>query len=109
MATLMIDDIRKPDFVRITEDGPVCVQVDKVCRTFDEGLEALKSQHWNVLLLDHDLGDPDPKKTGYGIMCWIEANPHQKPDEIVLITANPVGRRNMEMVIKKLYNSGDSG
>ncbi len=109
MATLMIDDVRKPDFVRLTDDGPVSVQVDKVCRTYDEGLSALKSQKWDVLLLDHDLGDPDPKKTGYGIMCWIEANPDQKPGEIVLITANVVGRKNMEMVIKKLYNSPDSG
>lgn len=96
MATILIDDERN-------------LEADKVCRTYDEGILALQSQYWDLLLLDHDLGDTDPKKTGYGIMCWLEANPDKKPGRIQLVTMNVVGRLNMNMVIKNLYSSRDSG
>lgn len=92
MKTLLIDDRRNID-------------VTRVARTFDEGMKALKDGGWSVLYLDHDLGDPDPRHTGYDIICWIEANPDMKPDQIVLVTDNPVGRRKMQVVIDKLYGN----
>lgn len=90
MRTLLIDDLRE-------------IPADVVARTFDAGIEALKSEKFDVLYLDHDLGDDDPKKTGYGVMNFLEANPEHLPGKIVLVTANPVGRVNMQRVIERLY------
>jgi len=81
------------------------IKADVVARTYDAGVEALKDGFYDILYLDHDLGDPDPAKTGYGIICFIEANPQYKPGKIQLVTSNPVGRKNMQVVIDKLYVS----
>lgn len=98
---LLIDDFRDPDNYL----------ADTVARTFDEGIEQLKKGGWDVLYLDHDLGELDRHgnvciyKTGYGIMCWLEFHQEYLPVSIVLVTSNPVGRRNMQVVIDKLYGS----
>lgn len=90
---ILIDDVRK-------------IRADLVCRTYNEGIDALRANagQVEVLYLDHDLGDPDVKKTGYGVVCWLEQNPQCWPEVIFLVTANPVGRQNMERVLIKLYD-----
>ena len=89
---LLIDDMR-------TIPG-----VTRIARTFEDGLAALKDGGWNKLLLDHDLGDEsNPEKTGYDIMCWLEANQCYLPGSIEIVSANPVGRKRMQVVIDKLY------
>lgn len=99
MKTLLIDDLRE-------------IKADVVARTFDDGIQALRSGgKFDVLYLDHDLGEDELcliegdkyPKTGYGIMVFLENNPHLLPGEIVLVTSNPVGRKNMQAVINKLY------
>jgi hypothetical protein len=81
------------------------IEADRVARTFDDGINALTNEGpWGVLFLDHDLGDPDPKKTGMGIMNFLEVNLRLLPTKIVLVTSNPVGRQQMQVVINKLYN-----
>lgn len=90
---LVIDDLRN-------------IQADYVARTFDEGIHALTSMGpWDVLYLDHDLGDPDPSHTGYDIINLLEANPELLPGKIVLVTSNPVGRKKMQSVIDRMYRS----
>jgi hypothetical protein len=77
--------------------------------TYDAGLFALKFHGpWDVLYLDHDLGESDPHKTGYGIMNYLESiedvvKPLLLPKKIVLVTSNPVGRRQMQVVVDRLY------
>jgi hypothetical protein len=77
--------------------------------TYDAGEFALKfHEPWDVLYLDHDFGDSDPKKIGYGIMNYLESlDPVLRlillPKKIVLVTSNPVGRKQMQMVMEKLY------
>ena len=44
MSTLLIDDQRN-------------LPADRVARTYQEGIDALAEGHWDVLYLDHDLGD----------------------------------------------------
>jgi len=88
MNVLLIDDIRHV---------PVAT---KVARTFQEGIDALQSQKWDILLLDHDLGE---EKSGYDVMCWLEQNPDHLPGEIACVSANPVGKARIEQVIRKLY------
>lgn len=91
MKSLLIDDLRNID-------------ADVITRTFDAGIDALKYLGpFEVLYLDHDLGEEDPHKTGYGIMNFLEVNPKFLPKKIVLVTSNPIGRKNMQAVIDKLY------
>lgn len=92
MRTLLIDDIR--DF-----------GCDKTCKTYSEGIEALKSERWDIVYLDHDLGfylDGD-ERTGYDILCWLEQHPEYLPKEIIIVTMNPSGKERMELALKKLY------
>lgn len=91
MRVLLIDDLR---------DLP---QVNRVARTFDEGIKALKEGPWDFLLLDHDYGDPDPAKNGEGIMKFLEENTQYLPGSIHFVTGNPVGRQRMEVIRKRLY------
>ena len=93
MRTLLIDDERTID----------CTMV---VRIYDEGILALQIEKWDELLLDHDLGDPDERKTGYGIMCWLEQNVQYIPRRIILITLNPAGRKNMLLVLRNFVAKG---
>lgn len=91
MKTLLIDDMRN-------------IKADVVARTYLEGLRALISLGpFDILYLDHDLGDSDERRTGYGIMNFLEANPQYLPKKIELVTSNPVGRIQMMMIINRLY------
>ena len=86
MRTLLIDDIRE-------------FNVNRIARSYDDGVCALLQEGpWDVLYLDHDLGDEDPAKTGYGIMCWFEQHPEYLPKKIEFVTGNQVGRVNMQRV-----------
>lgn len=89
---LLIDDLRN-------------IKADVVARTYDDGIRALQFMGpFDILYLDHDYGDPDPAKTGYGIMCWLEEHPEFLPGSIFLVTSNPVGLAKMQVVIDRLYN-----
>lgn len=101
MATLLIDDRRN-------------VPADRVARSYKEGIEALGEQHWDVLYLDHDLGDfcgiGGRELTGYDIACWLEQNPQFLPDRIEIVTNNPAGRRNIELALGRCRSKcGRSG
>lgn len=64
----------------------------------------MQKEHWNVLWLDHDLGED---KTGYDIICWIEENDFtgsiKKPEIIICVSSNPVGRNKINSAIKRMY------
>ena len=94
VRSLLIDDIRNIK--------PMMGETIEVCRTFDKGMVALMGNAWDCLYLDHDLADPDPRKTGYDVLCWLEANPVYLPRFIYLVTQNPVGRQKMSTVLEKL-------
>jgi hypothetical protein len=48
------------------------------------------------LSLDHDLGTPE---TGYDLMKWIAANNYWPAGQILVHSANPIGRENIQSVI----------
>ena len=93
MATLLIDDQRN-------------LPADRIARTYREGIAALAEQRWDILLLDHDLGDfsgPDGRElTGYDIACWLEENPQHLPDRVEILTNNPAGRRRIELALGRI-------
>lgn len=102
MKTLLIDDIRE-----FGKQIPEPTGEWTHAATYDAGLFALQFEGpWDLLYLDHDLGEADERKTGYGIICFLEANPMFLPKKIVLVTSNPVGRRQMQTVIDRLYPPG---
>ena len=58
-------------------------------RMYREELEAVS--------LDHDLGGT---KTGYDVICWMDAN-NIWTDDIRIHSMNPVGRQRIQQVIDK--------
>lgn len=93
MKTLLIDDMRD-------------IKADVIARNYKEGIHALQnSGPFDILYLDHDLAsyEGDREKTGYDVMCFLEANPELKPGKIMIVSSNPVGRKRMQVVIDKLY------
>jgi len=93
MATLLIDDQRN-------------LPADKIARTYHERIPALAEQHWEVLLLDHDLGDysglDGRELTGYDVACWLEQNPQHVPDRVEIVTNNPVGRKRIGLALGRI-------
>ena len=99
MRVLLIDDERN-------------LKADVIARTYREGIEALKKETFDLLLLDHDIGciymDENGwlhEDTEYDIMCFLEENLEYLPKKIECVSSNPSGRMRIEQVIYKLYNS----
>jgi hypothetical protein len=86
---LLIDDLRD-------------LLADVTARTYDEGVRFLEAGNIRLLKLDHDLGDTNPHKTGYGIILLLEECPELQPEEIELVTANPVGKTAMEAGLQSM-------
>jgi hypothetical protein len=80
-------------------DDQRTLPADVIARTYDQGVQALEEGNIRRLLLDHDLADLDPKKTGYGIILLLEECEEMRPEAIHLVTANPVGKLNMEAAL----------
>ena len=76
------------------------INADMIVRNYSLGISALQIRIWDVLWLDHDLGE---EKTGYDVMCWLEQNLGFLPKKIVCISSNPVGKKRINQVIEKLY------
>jgi len=78
-------------------------QIDFV-QTPIEAIELLKTNKYNFLFLDHDLGGkihcPSDQNSGYAVAKWLEENPQFKPTEdIILHTYNTVGCYNMKAAL----------
>jgi CheY-like chemotaxis protein len=102
MRILLIDDIRTPALIKHTYG---LFDHDYTHATnYEDGIKALKSNEpFDLLCLDHDLASYCPETgkelTGYSVMLFLEANPEFRPKDYLLVTANPVGRDNMQRVI----------
>lgn len=70
-----------------------------VAHTYNEAINELHRFRYNIICLDHDLGE---EKTGYDICKYIIEN-HIQCDEIRIHTQNPVGRQNMVQLLRH-YN-----
>lgn len=107
----MIDDKKQPKHIIKDPDARTFqekyYQNDDVqlAKTFKEGIRELQKleQKWETLLLDHDLGGI---MTGYDVILWLEANKKSMPENIILITNNPVGRKRMFDVLLKWEAEG---
>lgn len=66
-------------------------------------IELLKTNTYDVLFLDHDLGGKafveSGENTGFEVAKFLSLNPNYKPFQIILHFLNPVGRKNMKAVL----------
>ena len=98
MRILAIDDVRE------------CTYANVVARTHNDGIAMLeKFGPWDELYLDHDLGarerqydNTGRELTGNDILVWLRNNLDKLPKKIILITGNPVGRKNMEATLSDI-------
>lgn len=62
-------------------------------------IDKLKSEKWQLLFLDHDLGGQvyveSGDNTGYEVAKFLEENKHHMPSNIVVHSLNPVGAKNI--------------
>ena len=98
---LWLDDIRDPN-----HHG--CIGWTWV-KTADEAIAMLDTGLVEEASLDHDLtvdqtlGKNDGEKTGYTVVCWMEANGVWPSKGVRVHSQNPVGRKRMEDVIRRAY------
>jgi hypothetical protein len=95
MHTLVIDDLRN---VRDPEADVT------YARTPDEGVRLLRTEHWDLVCLDHDLGIE--RRTGRVLDIWpcvefIEENPERFTEtNFYIVTSNPWGAERMHAALR---------
>jgi hypothetical protein len=80
---LLIDDTRN-------------LNCDAIARNAEAAKKLLTLNCWECVCFDHDLG---LSASGYDVMQWMFQN-EIYPENIQLVTSNPVGRDNMAAILK---------
>lgn len=95
---LWLDDERNPP------EGWIWVKTEL------EAIAALRRDEYEVISLDHDLGEGG---TGYSVLLYLEAEVYRnhsfKCPEIRVHSANPVGRQRMLQAIGSIKRIIDQG
>ncbi len=89
---LLIDDLRNEKMC-----GATGIKFDIISRISINGQHALLNNPVTHLWLDNDLGDG--QMDGWEILNWARDN-NCIPPHVTLVTANPVGRRKMEEILR---------
>jgi CheY-like chemotaxis protein len=108
MRILLIDDLRDLRILAPRYIGDASYE-GRTARNYNDGIRALHDGPWDLLLLDHDLGDYENgvERTGYDIACYIEEHPELLPAKTIVVSSNPVGRQKINQVVEKLYAQKD--
>lgn len=67
-----------------------------IARSYRDAIEALKTYTFDVIDLDHDLGE---EKTGYDIAKYIVENGIEIKEGFKIHSANPVGKFNISQLL----------
>lgn len=96
MKKLYLDDIRNPSLKYEKNDWIIV-------RNYDEFVDYIKTNGLpDQMSLDHDLGEG---KTGYDCVKWLVENEYDITNtEIYCHSANPVGKKNILMLIRNYKN-----
>jgi hypothetical protein len=89
--------------VWLDDERPMPSEFDCHVKTAGEAIALLASASVTLISLDHDLGD-EQNGTGYDVACFIEQaayNGQLDPIEVLIHSANPVGRSRMEQAISR--------
>ncbi len=112
MKILLIDDMRNPtEAIQIAKER--CRKFPNVenagiviARTYKKGFDILSgNEKFDILLLDHDLGDDWDKNNGAKLIRIVEKKAFLKDFQfnlIVCISANPVGRNDIERAVANI-------
>lgn len=78
--------------------------------TSKECIDQLNINKFDVVFLDHDLGGTDNfeesgDNTGYEVAKWLRKNEGKQPNQIILHSFNPVGRKNMKSLLPHAVES----
>ena len=73
----------------------------RIAKSYDEAVSELHRFRYDVICLDHDLGDGP---TGYDLCKYIIAKNIYCP-EYRIHTSNPVGRKNMTELLQRYTNA----
>lgn len=101
MKILLVDDLREIDFIK----KKYGVEVTHVARSYSEAIHLITNFQWDVICMDHDLASYDEaglEKTGVHVLNYIEENIQFAPKAFLIVSDNPVGRKNMAMVIDSI-------
>jgi len=100
--------------VWLDDERPMPPGFDRHVRTAVEAIALLAGGTVARISLDHDLGPPEAG-TGYDVAKYVERAAHAgtlPPVEVIIHTANPVGRRNIGMAIasaRRAWAHGGNG
>lgn len=73
--------------------------------TTEDAIQALQSETFDAVFLDHDLGGHmsvdsfGQETTGYTVAKWLSENPDRKPLNIIIHSFNNVGAKNMQNIL----------
>jgi hypothetical protein len=81
------------------DDSKPCPEGYAVARTYDDALRMLRRFDYDVLYLDHDLGED--ARTGYDLLKQLVAE-NRVPPRVECISWNPVGRRRIEALAAEI-------
>jgi len=89
----------------LDDERPMPQGFDRQVKTADEAIALLKSGGVTLISLDHDLGETE-NGTGYNVARFIEFRAFHRilaPIEVLIHSANPVGRERMEQAINNAH------
>ena len=101
---LLVDDCRDADFI----EKAYGILPTHIAKTYDEAIALIKKGNWDIIMMDHDLGcyDSEGKElNGTHVLSFIEEHIQYKPTNFIMVSANPVGRKNMQVIIDKILNT----
>ena len=86
------------------DDSKPCPHGCSVARTYDDAVRMLKRFDYDVLYLDHDLGEP---RTGYDLLNHL-ISIGRVPPRVECISWNPAGKHRIEALYRD-YVAGRFG
>lgn len=98
LRVLIIDDLRMSKEPGATH-----------CITAEDGIEALKSNEWDYILLDHDLGMNGRGEvlTIWPVIDYIVEHANEYRDVLIdIISSNPVGAQYMKNALEGALETG---
>lgn len=94
---ILEDDENRIDF--FTRNLNTKVECIAIAKNIYEGIKILSEDTFDILFLDHDLGEPEiPENTGSGLAKFI-VNNKIKCNEIFIHSMSPVGAQNIKNIL----------
>jgi CheY-like chemotaxis protein len=71
--------------------------------TVQETIKKLSEESWDIIYIDHDLGEkinePSGPGTGYEVAQWLRDNEKHKPAKIIIHSFNIQGSQNIKTLL----------